>query len=145
MVSSARRTLTVRVDSNTQGTGGLAAEALGDIFVRELAEDLQLIDPISFQTVQASVVSTAGDVQLEAQDGSLLDESLELYRPSTQIDVDNLDPLVQEFLDDGFTSGKWTADAIAYPVSPGLYSFLYPHQSFLGGAHRNRRFPNYPT
>ncbi|MFO7964214.1 MAG: LEPR-XLL domain-containing protein [Desulfobacterales bacterium] len=123
--------LPIEIDSAAFGMGGLAVRAEGDIYITEIDGDLNLIEPETFPEsveVEASIHSISGDVYLETVDGSIYDAFLELFRPSESIDIENLDPRVQELI----TAGTFTLDALMYPLSPDLYKTLYPHAEFLG-------------
>ncbi|MFV2066406.1 MAG: hypothetical protein ACC645_05460, partial [Pirellulales bacterium] len=122
----------VLVNSNLLGTGGLAAKAAGGIDIEETAGDLKLIKPTLLGTAEASVHATAGDVVLEAQAGSILDAYVEQFVPAATFIFDKFPAGRKDFINAGIASGKWTMDSVNYPVSPGLYSFLYPHAEFLG-------------
>ncbi|MGC9329557.1 MAG: hypothetical protein ACP5I1_18120, partial [Candidatus Hinthialibacter sp.] len=121
----------LRVDSSAEGSGGLAVKADGDIYIREVEGDLNLIEPNSFPegvAFEASVHSVNGDVYLEAANGSIYDSYLELFRTSESVDLN--DPLIRELIE----SGAFTEDSFKYPLSPGLYKTLYPHAEFLGAS-----------
>ncbi|MCP3988946.1 MAG: hypothetical protein GY724_07720, partial [Actinomycetia bacterium] len=121
----------LRVDSNKRGGGGLAARADGDIYLRELAGDLRLIQPIEFPKgvpVEGAVHSINGDVRIEVVDGSIIDAFDELFDPGSRIDADNLGSILQDVVD----RGLFSLDSLRYPLAPGLYKLIYPHAGFLG-------------
>jgi hypothetical protein len=99
----------LRIDSNSDGTGGLAARATGDIYILETAGDLNLLKPEAWDDAVASVYSVLGDVHLETVSGSILDAFYEEFRPGLRPELEGL-----------------------YLVSPGLMRFVYPHTEFLG-------------
>ncbi|MGD2172081.1 MAG: hypothetical protein PVF80_08260, partial [Gammaproteobacteria bacterium] len=72
------------IDARTD-TGGLAARADGDIFIVESVGDMKLVDPVSFGAAEGEVIaaihSLNGDVTLAAAAGSILDGSVETFRP----------------------------------------------------------------
>jgi Ca2+-binding RTX toxin-like protein len=124
---------TLRVDSNILGTGGFAARAGGDIDMRETAGDLKLIRARSFAT--AASVQAGGEVTLRTTAGSILDSTIEL---DMLADLEGL-PLTARQLQliatlngDPDPGNDVSEDSFRYPVSPGLYGFLYPHAELLG-------------
>ncbi|MBW6493254.1 MAG: hypothetical protein K0B16_01635 [Burkholderiaceae bacterium] len=136
---------TLRIDSNILGAGGFAALAGGDIDVKEIAGDLKLIRALDF-TTNASVEG-GGSVTLRTQSGAILDATYELQQlinnnaltPQQLKMIDQLNGLVAIGTDsygnpvfDTDPSNNISADSFKYPVSPGLYSYLYPHAEFLG-------------
>ena len=118
----------IRINSNVDGFGGVAARAQGDINITEISGDLNLLEPEAIPDAMASVQSLMGDIRLETLSGSIFDNFVELFNPGSTIDADNLDSFRQEFIsEEGFS-----LDAFKYPVSPGLYSVLFPNADFLG-------------
>ncbi len=87
--------LPLQVDSDVLGSGGVAARALGGIYIREMSGDLKLSQPQTWEGVQASVYSEQGDVVLEAVDGAILDAYYEEFRPRTQEEANALDQKLQ--------------------------------------------------
>ncbi|TWU31778.1 dockerin type I domain-containing protein [Novipirellula artificiosorum] len=76
------------VDSDLLGSGGVAANADQDIFLRELTGDLRLVQPQSWQDVRASVYSAYGNVELRVDSGSIIDAFYEEFEPRTQEEID---------------------------------------------------------
>jgi hypothetical protein len=72
-------TTALSINSNTQGTGGFAARALNDIAILETVGDLNLIEPEAWESPEASVLSTNGNVILSTQAGSIIDAFYETY------------------------------------------------------------------
>ena len=89
--------LPLQVDSDTLGSGGVAARAEGDIYIRETEGDLKLALAQSqpWDDVQASIHSKQGDVVLEVDEGSILDAVYEEFRPRTQEEAEALDQKLQ--------------------------------------------------
>jgi Ca2+-binding RTX toxin-like protein len=83
------------VDSDVLGSGGVAARAYGDIYIRETSGDLKLGRPQSWEDVEASIHSETGDVVLEAVNGAILDAFYEEFRPRTQEEAEALDQRLQ--------------------------------------------------
>ncbi len=85
----------LRVDSDVLGSGGVAARAHGDIYIREIEGDLKPAQPQTwggdFDGFDASIHSEQGDVYLRVDDGSILDAFYEEFRPRTQQEADKLD------------------------------------------------------
>jgi hypothetical protein len=136
----------LRINSNILGSGGFAAKAGDDINITETSGDLKLIRASGFAT-NASVEG-GGDVTLRTVSGSILDSTIELKQllnnnPITvqqQKMIDQLNGLVPvDFAQDGtpiFDADPLndiSSDSFRYPVSPGLYSFLYPQAAFPTG------------
>ena len=87
--------LPLQVDSDVLSSGGVAASAYGDIYIREVTGDLKLAQPQSWEDVHASIHSQVGDVYLEVAEGSILDAFYEEFRPRTQEEADALDQKLQ--------------------------------------------------
>ncbi len=124
-------TQSIEIDS----TDGVAAEADGDIYILETSGDLKLDQPtLASNSNQASITSTSGNVYLETTDGSILDTFTENFSVTNELATNGIDSRVQELLDAGEFGDSSTTDANAldYPVSGSLYSFLYPNGEFLG-------------
>lgn len=130
----------IRIDSSFSGQGGVAAQAgdpvndsdnapIRSIHLVETTGDLRLSLPVAYDHAGASILAT-GDVVITAENGSVRDGILELFTPGEDFDADSLNPRLQELV----ASGAITLDSLKYPVSPGLYSFLFPHADFLGQA-----------
>ena len=75
--------------------------------------------------------STAGDVRLTAQNGSIIDGDVELFRPADEGFVLTYNDL-SEALKEDYNNGIFSLDSVSYPVSPGLMKFLFPHTEFRG-------------
>jgi Ca2+-binding RTX toxin-like protein len=87
--------LPLQVDSDVLSSGGVAARAIGGIYIREMAGDLKLSQPRTWEGIQASIYSEQGDVVLEAVDGAILDAYYEEFRPRTQEEANALDQKLQ--------------------------------------------------
>ncbi|MTJ31397.1 hypothetical protein, partial [Aphanizomenon sp. UHCC 0183] len=94
----------LRVDSGTRGIG---AKAQGDIYIREIAGDLNL-----------NAIVTPADIYLESVQGSIFDHLVE----GSSISSSEVSERAQELFD---------AESLKYPLSAGLYSFLYPNANLL--------------
>jgi hypothetical protein len=81
----------LRIDSDQLGSGGVAAKAHGDIYLREIDGDLKLVEPQSWENALASIHSESGNVSLEVPSGSILDAFYEEFQPRTQQEIDALD------------------------------------------------------
>ncbi|MHA2265732.1 MAG: hypothetical protein ACXAEN_25350, partial [Candidatus Thorarchaeota archaeon] len=81
----------LRVDSDVLGDGGVAARAYGDIHIRETEGDLKLIQPQTWENVEASIHSEQGDVYLEVETGDILDAYHEEFAPPSEQEADELD------------------------------------------------------
>jgi Ca2+-binding RTX toxin-like protein len=83
--------LPLLVDSDLLGSGGVAAKARGDIYIREIEGDLKLAQPQTWDDVEASIYSEEGDIYLHVDSGAILDAFYEEFRPRTQQEADELD------------------------------------------------------
>ena len=114
------------VDSDTQGTGGVAAVARGSIVIKEMVGDLKLIAPTKFAAT-ASILSTTGHVKLETVSGSILDAFYESLPPKTLAEATAYRNALVTF----FGNSTMTIDlsSIQYPLSVSLLRYLYPQTS----------------
>ena len=117
----------LRIESNTLGTGGLAALGDGNIFITQTNGDMPLIRATSF-TATASVESLTGDVRLTNLDGSILDGDLETYKKRNATPNSSLQ---NRFIADGVASGLFSAQATSFPLSPSLMKFIAPHANVI--------------
>jgi Ca2+-binding RTX toxin-like protein len=88
----------LRIDSAAFGSGGVAAGADEDIFLKELSGDMYLVEPEFFPqsyTPQASIQSVSGQIHLETVSGSILDAYYETFRPLSAEKVTLLDQRMQ--------------------------------------------------
>ncbi len=85
----------LRVDSDLHGSGGVAAIASGNIYIRETDGDLKLTQPQAWENVEASIQSVEGDVYLYVDSGAILDAFHEEFKPRTQEETDELDQKMQ--------------------------------------------------
>jgi hypothetical protein len=120
-------TIAVDVDSNLQGTGGVAARAQDGVTLRETAGDLRLLRPTAWASPTASIIATAGSVVLETTAGSIRDAVYESVSVAAAVDAKTDAVLQQQMADAGFAE-----DRRRYALSPGLMSFLYPHAPQAG-------------
>ncbi|RLE18266.1 MAG: hypothetical protein DRJ50_13195, partial [Actinobacteria bacterium] len=117
---------------------GSGTAAIEGIYIRELAGDMILVNPVDLPqlevfadsaiTFNASISSINGNIELQTVDGDILDGSFDLFRTAEAFDENSLTETQQQLLDDGV----FTLDAMKYPLSPGLVSVLFPHAEFLG-------------
>ena len=70
----------LKIDSSYSGTGGIAVLTKDDIYLQEVAGDLNLVTPIDSQTADASIYSAEGDINIVTVNGRILDA----YYESTQ-------------------------------------------------------------
>ncbi|MBC8509085.1 MAG: tandem-95 repeat protein, partial [Chloroflexi bacterium] len=119
----------LRVDSSYSALGGVAAKAEGGIYLQETDGDMYLIRPATWENPQASIESTSDAVvNIAVDNGSLYDGVYELFNPGAENDDSSINPALQARFDDG----TFSLNAFKYPLSPGLYSYLYPHGELLG-------------
>jgi len=119
--------LRINSDVLNTGLGGLVAKAHGNLNLTETTGDLRLLKPAGL--LGGVSVQAGGTVRLATLGGSILDANLEL----TSLFNTPVKQSVIDLINANQTgSMQITADNFKYPVSPGLYSFLYPHAQFLG-------------
>ena len=85
----------VRINSNTTGLGGLAANAQDGIFILETTDDLRLVTPTLWAAALGSVRSGSGNVRLEATSGRILDALYEQSQPLSQTEASSLNTNLQ--------------------------------------------------
>ncbi len=123
--------LGLRVDSDKLGDGGIIALASGDIRIDEVNGDMKLLRPGGL-TTQGSIVSTTGNVTLNAANGSIRDGSGELFSAIASFSLNRFTANELSYINAGVAAGRWTLQSVSNPMSPGLMRFLYPTTSFLG-------------
>jgi hypothetical protein len=116
----------LRIQSNLQGTGGLAALAQDTIWITQFQGDMPLIRT-PFTIATASVESLEEDVFLTAEQGSILDgdDESRIERKNTGRRTST-----KGLIQSGIASGVTSTNAFQFPVSPGLYQAIQPTVNF---------------
>ncbi|MEQ1829779.1 MAG: hypothetical protein ABL921_27705, partial [Pirellula sp.] len=127
----------LRVDSSiiSAPTVGLSARARDAVVITETGGDIILGQPVQLsseetQPTDASIQSDTDIVTLVASMGSIRDGRYEAER-SAPIITANLSAREALFFNSAIAAGTITPLSLAYPLSPGLMAYLYPHTSFI--------------
>ncbi|MEM6398913.1 MAG: hypothetical protein AAF757_01595 [Cyanobacteria bacterium P01_D01_bin.116] len=79
----------IKIDSsiaNNEDTGGISAQANGDIYIQEVDGDLRLPESIDLD-LTTSIYSETGSIYLDAVNGAIVDTIYELFIPSIELDT----------------------------------------------------------
>ncbi|HND55582.1 MAG TPA: hypothetical protein PLV92_24375, partial [Pirellulaceae bacterium] len=121
--------LSATIDSNIVGGGGFAARAKDGVIVTEVAGDLLLVQPTTWTSPLASVLATAGNVQLTSSHGAIRDAVYELANTAA-VTSSTTDAEMQQQL----AAAGLSDDRRRYALSPGLMQHLFPHAPKAGVA-----------